>query len=405
MSNELTVPIVIGWDASHLAQAAVQVKSCVTILEGEALSAQSKIRQSADYYKGEAGDAARVRGDGDKTEIFGTSETLSQLAEKISSLAESIATNISNIKSGIEEVESSRWDLFVQDNGEVDCRKSNLEISSEHEPFGAAAVAAKEFMENQYTAQIKGALDNIKRDDLEGGEQVARFLEMVPASTREKIAASPYATDPKLRQILLDYQTDASSQTPELWPTGIELELIRAVKPDFNPSVMTPEEIDSMKDLLLSGPDGPLKVWEHANLTEDAKTTAETDFYNTKDDGQGDAFRHAYWNARMTQEFGAEWTETYATAHEKTGGNIPQREAMDLYNNQRGREIALANPDASPEELKQIIKDELSKGTLVVLEGKDNTGNQHSTTLAWSNIPESSTRQAPGVGLPLPGKK
>lgn len=28
------------------------------------------------------------------------------------------------------------------------------------------------------------------------------------------------------------------------------------------------------------------------------------------DDGHGDAFRHIYWNARMTQEFGPEWTET-----------------------------------------------------------------------------------------------
>ncbi|MFI2233755.1 hypothetical protein [Nocardia testacea] len=27
----------------------------------------------------------------------------------------------------------------------------------------------------------------------------------------------------------------------------------------------------------------------------------------------------------MTQKFGPEWTETYGTAHEKSGGNPPNR--------------------------------------------------------------------------------
>ncbi|WP_040812493.1 DUF6973 domain-containing protein [Nocardia concava] len=57
---------------------------------------------------------------------------------------------------------------------------------------------------------------------------------------------------------------------------------------------------------------------------------------DSKDEGHGDAARHAYWNARMTQEFGADWAKQYATAHESGGGNGPQREAMDLLNAKSG---------------------------------------------------------------------
>ena len=51
-------------------------------------------------------------------------------------------------------------------------------------------------------------------------------------------------------------------------------------------------------------------------------------------DGHTDAFRHAYWNARMSQQFGSEWATQYATAHEAVDtsvNNSSVREAMDLY--------------------------------------------------------------------------
>ena len=46
-------------------------------------------------------------------------------------------------------------------------------------------------------------------------------------------------------------------------------------------------------------------------------------------DDHTDAFRHAYWNARMTQLYGPEWAERYATAHETDASNPGPREAMD----------------------------------------------------------------------------
>jgi hypothetical protein len=111
-----------------------------------------------------------------------------------------------------------------------------------------------------------------------------------------------------------------------------------------------------------------------------------------RNDGHNDAFRHAYWNARLTSQFGAEWTKQFTTAHEGSNPGNSTREAMDLYNNEVGRKIALANPKASPQELADLVKAALDKGELVVI-GK----NGH---LAWSN---EVARNDHGVTIDLDG--
>ncbi len=94
-------------------------------------------------------------------------------------------------------------------------------------------------------------------------------------------------------------------------------------------------------------------------------------------DGHRDAFRHAYWNALMTREFGAEWTQQFATAHEGMPGNPADREAMDLYNNSVGRQIALDNPNASPEELATLVQQAVTDGRMVLFD--------QSGQLQWSD--------------------
>ncbi len=94
-------------------------------------------------------------------------------------------------------------------------------------------------------------------------------------------------------------------------------------------------------------------------------------------DGHTDAFRHAYWSARLTSEFGAEWTKQFTTAHEGINPGNSTDEAMDLYNNQVGRQIAISNPNASPAELADLVKAALDNGDLLVLNSKGN--------LDWSN--------------------
>lgn len=399
----LTVFQVIEWQMAHIEQAVVQVTQCSTTLETEANSFEGKVARSTDYYKGQAGDAARTRAKTDQGQILATEGVLDQIATKTSALVEDIKTNISTIKSGIASAESSRWDLYVEADGTVRSRKSNAETAKDYWPAGAPAILAKEIETSNLTSTITGALQAIERADREGAQQVATFLEQLPNSVKEAMARSLETGDPRLDSILRDYQTDQSASGSRLWPTGAELELIRTVYPDFNSSMMTEEEIASMSDLLLRV-DGPRAVYDYVQITEAAKDRAEELYPTSQFEGQGDAFRHAYWNALMTQRFGEEWTTEMTTAHEKSGANIAQREAMDLFNNSRGREIALANPDASPEELRSLIQTEISNGTLVVVETKDANGAEHAPKLANSNIDQGRTGQLPGVGLPLPGK-
>lgn len=94
-------------------------------------------------------------------------------------------------------------------------------------------------------------------------------------------------------------------------------------------------------------------------------------------DGHRDAFRHAYWNALMTQKYGEPWATAFGTAHEGVPGNTANREAMDLYNNAVGRSIGASNKNASPEELADLVEKSLNHGKLVVIDAGGN--------LEWSD--------------------
>lgn len=87
------------------------------------------------------------------------------------------------------------------------------------------------------------------------------------------------------------------------------------------------------------------------------------------DDGHNDAFRHAYFNALLTRSFGSEFAAAFATAHEGTPGNPASKEAMDLYNNEVGRRVAMRNVEALDDELAELIQAALKNGEMVVIDG------------------------------------
>lgn len=127
---------------------------------------------------------------------------------------------------------------------------------------------------------------------------------------------------------------------------------------------------------------GLLGLQTFKSIVEDALAEAQrrmppgssADVFN---DGHGDAFRHCYWNARLSIEFGEAWTRAFCTAHEARAGNEALSEAMDLYNNEVGRAIAAANPHATPAALSDLVLAALTAGRLVVI-----TRQGH---LDWSN--------------------
>ncbi|AGT08889.1 LysM peptidoglycan-binding domain-containing protein [Paracoccus aminophilus] len=95
------------------------------------------------------------------------------------------------------------------------------------------------------------------------------------------------------------------------------------------------------------------------------------------EDGHNDAFRHAYWNALMSDRFGEDFAAAMSTAHEGVPENPAAKEAMDLYNNEVGRRIARENPGASDEELANKVEEAVRNGEMVVIDANGN--------LAWSD--------------------
>jgi hypothetical protein len=74
----------------------------------------------------------------------------------------------------------------------------------------------------------------------------------------------------------------------------------------------------------------------HADV---ASAAAQSRFPTSTHNGKGDAYRHCYWNARMTIDFGATKAKEIGDAHE-AGSSGPQAEKnMDLANNATGRSI------------------------------------------------------------------
>ena len=102
--------------------------------------------------------------------------------------------------------------------------------------------------------------------------------------------------------------------------------------------------------------------------------TAPTD----ADGSVANAYKHAMWNALMTKRNGVNVAEAFATAHEsrQIGNPNPYRgrtEAdhaeMDLYYNNVGRTVAIANPDVSEGELAMLVLGAVLTDQSAVLNG------------------------------------
>lgn len=74
----------------------------------------------------------------------------------------------------------------------------------------------------------------------------------------------------------------------------------------------------------------------------------------------------------MTLRLGEKFAQAFATAHEGVPGSEADREAMDLYNNALGRRIARENPDASLDELQDIVGEAIRNGEALVIDADGN---------------------------------
>jgi nucleoid-associated protein YgaU len=202
-----------------------------------------------------------------------------------------------------------------------------------------------------------------------------------PASTPEsENQESGRSTD----EILKQYQVADDEVLKEAWSLStfgglMEFGSLRGI---------TKTEADLMQQLYDSQPSfihGADAILTFKSIVDSDGTDKEVNAYRVADqyypptddkgmpipgvnDGHNDAFRHAFYNAMLTKEFGVEFAAAFGTAHEGKPGNEADREAMDLYNNEVGRKIAEANPDATPKQLAELIYSAIERGEALVID-------------------------------------
>ncbi|GAB3421756.1 DUF6973 domain-containing protein [Flindersiella endophytica] len=119
---------------------------------------------------------------------------------------------------------------------------------------------------------------------------------------------------------------------------------------------------------------GPADKATFAKAKFDAERAATARFPGDANTGtQRDAFRHAYWSARLTRDFGPEFARQFTTAHE--GNPDPNQyrvvqEEMDLHNNEVGRGIAQTYPNETNDTLADRVEQAVREGRTVGIKDK-----------------------------------
>lgn len=166
-------------------------------------------------------------------------------------------------------------------------------------------------------------------------------------------------------EILAEYQVSDDKMT-EWKPSGagawLADKLGKVDLDEMEPRTITEKEAEMLDDLSIFEKKAFQEIHDQAFDVADERYASED-----RNDDHNDAFRHAYWNALMADEYGSEWAHDYGTAHERIPGNNAAREAMDLYNNEVGRQIAEENPDASRAELADLVAQAVDDGRMVVV--------------------------------------
>ncbi|MDG4665497.1 EspA/EspE family type VII secretion system effector [Mycobacterium sp. 236(2023)] len=208
----------------------------------------------------------------------------------------------------------------------------------------------------------------------------------------EPMQGNPPPVDP-LDEILRKYQVsedpDGTREWEPPWPFNMMTD----------PKHVTAAEARILDDL------SPLEMRDMDQIKEAAEVEAKVRFppQNGADDtadNHTDAFRHTYWNALMTQRFGEQWTREFATAHERLPKNPATAEAMDLYNNELGRQIAVNNPDSTPAELADLVEQSVNEGdTVVIAPGGERLA--WSDTIALGDAGTTTAATVPGLA-PMP---
>ncbi|MGW4770307.1 DUF6973 domain-containing protein [Nocardia sp. NPDC004278] len=357
------------------------------ITEQRAVVSQ-QLADSPGFWRGGAGDSMRWKGDEAKSSLSKVVSAFDNAQQSTSQIIASLSFAKSAAVNAIQDAEDARF--TVAENGTVSFSEDVLAwIAQENDirsPMIARMVVTR--VANQYEDKIKKCLR-------EAGDAAGAAREAI-----EKVFADvPVPLGSDLETILTSYQVDDGDKRYVMWPDADKIAQWKKWSLgtiDIEPKQVTAAEAEMLNNLSL------WDQWQFKQISEKAQEEAEKVFppvqmldsagnpvfdkdgkpVMNNQDNHTDAFRHAYWNALLTREFGEDWTKEYTSKHEMRDDNRSVREAMDLYNNEVGRKIAVDNPTKngySPfgSDLSDVVKEAVLRGDTVLIDKNMN--------LNWTN--------------------
>lgn len=330
---------------------------------GDHLAAQNKQVLGLEY---ELDDAKPVGWTGEAAEAAANDlrarrQELEELAARLSAAVKVIDDTEQSVRDLVRSVEAT--EEFAAKNG---YRIENGKVVETEDAAGFLTGVTLQF-------EVQGILARAAQIDIELNSVLKRILSSeIDDAGATTLAAAAAAGEDRIvdeqrhRDLLAKYQVKTDGTT--IWPTGLTGWI--AERRGISKERITLAEEKMLDDLQMRK--GLLGLKEFADIRQDALHVAEGKFEGKGlTDGHADAFRHAYWNALMTQRYGEEWAREFATAHERNPSSHHIPVGMDLHNNEVGREIAQANPDASPEELANLVEQAVKDGKMVVIDKND----------------------------------
>ncbi|WP_430791820.1 DUF6973 domain-containing protein [Actinoplanes sp. G11-F43] len=261
----------------------------------------------------------------------------------------------------------AQWDFLVGPSAlggpEIDERREAVRDEADY-LFREADGCYTRAIPTEGDARVK-VLDAVRAardllpDLLADSGNTARVIATAPGLREEVFQAAKLDPDARKpgEQILNEYQVAADGPKQRYPSGGLLLDL----------GVVEPQEVTPSEARILRGMPLADQIAFH-DIRKTAIDTANAQFPEDIQNGHTDAFRHAYWNALLTAKFGVDFAREMTTAHEAVPDHTAADEAMDLHNNEVGRQIAVANRGASPEELAVLIREAVDSGRTVVVD-------------------------------------
>lgn len=317
------------------------------LVEHGAVSHQ--LADSPGFWRGDAADAMRVKGDETRTSLSSVSTALEKAGTILSGAGTALSTAKTTAVDTIANAERERF--LVGETGDVGYSEELLAWVQQE--LGVANWLVAHSVLYKQAEKHRDAIKAALRAAGDAAESVRTELD----KAFEDVRLPPGW---ELEGVLLENQAEADPGGMVTWPEDGLLGTIAG--PLGKAKDVTAAEAEMLNNLSLGD-----QIRFYRIMTEAEDTANGMYDGDVEQDDHTDAFRHAYWNALMTQEFGEDWTTEFTSKHEARPDNAAVREAMDLHNNEIGRTIALQNPEASPEDLRELVKDAVDRGDTVVI--------------------------------------